>query len=248
MYVHTTDIHNTNAAKHIIPFLLKRIQVKSVLDIGTGLGTWLDVFLENNINDVLGIDGAYVDKKLLSIPLKYFKEYDLRTKLDLDKQFDLVVSLEVVEHIDGKYEDIFFGNIINHGDTVLFSAAIPGQGGQNHLNEQWHQYWIDKFNSVGYKCYDIIRPHFWNTTEIEWWYRQNMFLFSKKDFMFEEFRKPMHNLVCKELFVKRLEEIKTLNESLAKAKDDLNRLKNGRTGIRAPLSALLKAFKNKRYY
>ena len=40
--------------------------------------------------------------------------------------------------------------ITKHGDAVLFSAAIPGQGGQDHLNEQWPEYWQKKFEVNGY--------------------------------------------------------------------------------------------------
>ena len=133
MYKHTTDIHNTKAAEILVPHLLESISVKSVLDVGMGIGTWLKVFQDNGIDDILGIDGAYVNKELFFIDEKYFKSHDLRTGFNLGRKFDLVVSLEVIEHIPKEFEDIFIENLINHGDTILFSGAIPGQGGKTIL-------------------------------------------------------------------------------------------------------------------
>jgi 2-polyprenyl-3-methyl-5-hydroxy-6-metoxy-1,4-benzoquinol methylase len=61
--------------------------------------------------------------------------------LDLEKEFDLVVSLEVAEHLPASAADQFVNTLVKHGKKILFSAAIPGQGGQDHLNEQWPDYW-----------------------------------------------------------------------------------------------------------
>ena len=245
MYKHTTDIHNTKAAKIIIPFLLKNINVNSVLDIGMGIGTWLKVFQDNEISEILGVDGDYVDKNLFLINEKKFKSHDLRTELNLHKKFDLVVSLEVIEHIPKEFEDIFIKTLINHGDTILFSAAIPGQGGQNHHNEQWQSYWINKFKNYGYNTYDILRPKFWNNNIIEWWYRQNMLLLSKKKINLSLNRIEAHDLVSKELYLKKEEKIKILLQQISFLENELIQLSNGQKGLKQPLKILLKALKNK---
>jgi hypothetical protein len=59
----------------------------------------------------------------------------------------------------------------------LFSAAIPTQGGVHHVNEQWAQYWRALFAERGYVCVDCLREMFWDAKQVEWWYRQNMFLY-----------------------------------------------------------------------
>jgi hypothetical protein len=41
---------------------------KSMLDIGCGLGTWLSVAREMGVQDVNGIDGAWLDKTRLRVP------------------------------------------------------------------------------------------------------------------------------------------------------------------------------------
>jgi len=245
MYIHTTDIHNTNAAQKILPFLMENIDINSVLDIGTGLGTWLNMFLKQGITDVLGVDGDYVNRDLLSVPLKYFKSYDLTKELNLQRKYSLVISLEVIEHIDKKYEDIFFQNIIRHGDTILFSGAIPGQGGQNHVNEQWQTYWINKFAENGFKCYDILRPIFWDNDEIEWWYRQNIFIFSKIELSFKGNKNLMYNVVSRELFEKKIKENIDLNQKLFNLSNQLSLLKNGQIGLKQPLKIFFNTLKNK---
>jgi hypothetical protein len=129
---------------------------------------------------VLGVDGDYVDRASLRIAADKFVAADLREPLSLDRKFDLVQSLEVAEHIDGARADVFVESLTRHGDVVLFSAAIPGQGGNGHVNEQWPSYWIGKFADAGFTLYDAIRPRIWNDSRVEVWYRQNTLLFSRE--------------------------------------------------------------------
>ena len=178
-YVHEEVVHNFRAAKEVIPFIIQLIKPKSIVDVGCGLGTWLKVFKDKGIVDILGIDGHYVDKNLLKIDLNNFIEYDLEKFYKSEKKFDLAISLEVAEHLSFESADIFVQSLVNLSDTIVFSAAIPLQGGQNHINEQEPKYWIEKFEINGYKLFDVLRPVFWDNENVDAWYRQNMFLFTK---------------------------------------------------------------------
>jgi SAM-dependent methyltransferase len=178
-YIHTDEVHNLKAPREIVPIVLKLLKVNSVLDVGCGTGTWLKVFEENSITDYLGIDGTYVDTKRLVIPANKFAARDLRESWSLSRHFDIVLSLEVAEHLPETSADILVSALVNHGDCILFSAAIPGQGGQHHINEQWPSYWIEKFRAHGYHFHDVIRPAVWDNENVEWWYRQNIFLVKK---------------------------------------------------------------------
>jgi cyclopropane fatty-acyl-phospholipid synthase-like methyltransferase len=180
LYVHTEQMHNFRAARAVVPFVIKVVSPNSILDVGCGTGTWLKVFEENGVSDYLGVDGDYVEKNLLKIPLSRFVSHDLTKELSLQKKFDLVVSLEVAEHLPEKSADLFVKTLVDHGLTILFSAAIPGQSGQNHLNEQWPTYWADKFAKHGYYFHDIIRPEIWGDENVDWWYKQNTFLVNKE--------------------------------------------------------------------
>lgn len=193
MYRHTIDVHNTKAAEVIVPLLLNFTKPKSVVDVGCGTGTWLKVFAKYIGDDYLGVDGNYVDRNLLMIPENKFRTHDLRTPLTLNKKFDLVVSLEVAEHLPEENADIFVNTLAALGDNILFSAAIPGQGGQNHLNEQWPEYWLKKFKQYNFKCFDIIRPLVWDNPNVDLWYKQNILLFSRSKSEFETLLIPPSN-------------------------------------------------------
>ncbi|HEY3302551.1 MAG TPA: methyltransferase domain-containing protein [Candidatus Binatia bacterium] len=101
---YTSDFYRKQApdslrsAEEIVPLVLDLIQPKSVIDIGCGVGTWLSVFKEDGVEDVFGVDGAWVDKALLEIPEKQVSSFDLEKPFRIDRQFDLAMSLEVAEH------------------------------------------------------------------------------------------------------------------------------------------------------
>lgn len=179
-YIHTRETHNLNAAEEVVPYLISLFQPKSVVDVGCGLGSWLKVFEEKGISDINGLDGSHVNKSLLYIDENKFITTDLEKPVKLDRKFDLVISLEVAEHLKPEVAEIFVETLVNLGDLVVFSAAVPQQGGQNHLNEQWPTYWRDLFRKHNYYFYDVFRQQFWNNPKVDWWYRQNMFLVAKE--------------------------------------------------------------------
>jgi SAM-dependent methyltransferase len=181
---HFYEIHNKGArrsAKEIVPLVLELIRPGSVVDVGSGTGTWLSVFKESGIADFLGIDGDWVDRNALEIPADSFVSYDLTKAFQLDRQFDLVVSLEVAEHLPIECAETFIDSLMRLGNVILFSAAIPCQGGTNHVNEQWPDYWVNFFKQNEYIAIDCLRDRVWQNDLVEWWYAQNMLLFIRRD-------------------------------------------------------------------
>lgn len=210
-YVHTEDIHNIKAASVLVPFVINLTNPKSVLDIGCGTGTWLKIFEQNGIYDIYGLDGEYVDISKLCISTSKFASVDLRSSIDLKRKFDVLLCLEVAEHIEENYAVELINTLERHGDTIIFSAAIPSQGGQNHVNEQQPEYWSLKFESFGYKFIDVIRPSFWQNTDIDWWYRQNIFVVTRDKALLEKYSNYIGNnmYIHPELYnskVKKIEE------------------------------------------
>ena len=169
------------SAREIIPLVLEMIQPKSVIDVGCGIGTWLSVFKEFGVEDCLGIDGNYIDPEALQISLQEFHSFDLKQPLQIDRQFDLVVSLEVAEHLPNECAEIFVDSLTRLGSVVLFSAAIPFQGGTEHLNEQWPDYWVRHFQKCNYIVIDCLRKQLWNNKSVEPWYAQNILVFVRED-------------------------------------------------------------------
>ena len=170
-----------NSAKAVIPLLLNWLQPKSVVDLGCGLGAWLAVFRECGVQDCLGIDGDYVDYRQLQIPVDTFLSRDLTQPLQLDRRFDLAISLEVAEHLPAESASTFIDSLVKLSDVVLFSAAVPFQGGTGHLNEQWAGYWVKLFEAHGYTAIDCLRQRLWSSDHVQPWYIQNSLLFVKSD-------------------------------------------------------------------
>jgi SAM-dependent methyltransferase len=167
------------SARAVVPVVNELLRPGSVLDVGCGTGTWLAEWRRVGVSDLLGIDGDYVDRTVLQMSSDRFKPADLERSFSLGRKFDLVQTLEVAEHLDEASADTFVESLARHGEAVLFSAAIPGQGGTHHVNEQWPSYWAEKFARAGYTAYDIIRPQIWTNPRIAWWYRQNILLFTR---------------------------------------------------------------------
>jgi SAM-dependent methyltransferase len=171
------------SAKAVVPHVISLCQPQSVVDFGCGVGPWLRVFLESGITDAVGVDGDYVRNDLLVIPENHFMRADVTQPVDLKRTFDLVVSLEVAEHLPPDRASVFVDTLTRHSGIVLFSAAVPSQGGTYHVNEQWPQYWMSLFTERGYSCIDCLRDVFWEDDRVTWWYRQNMLLFVATDLL-----------------------------------------------------------------
>lgn len=169
------------SARVIAPLVLGWVDAGSVLDVGCGVGTFLRAFAEAGIADVQGLDGDYVRRDRLRIDPSRFGAHDLSQPFDLGRRFGLVLSLEVAEHLPEERAEGFVDDLCRHGDVVLFGAAIPGQGGNGHINEQWQSHWAGKFLSRGYEAFDILRPVLWADPSVEFWYRQNTVIFANPD-------------------------------------------------------------------
>lgn len=172
---HEKTVYSANT---ILTLLLQKIPpVNSAIDLGCGVGTWLSVLRDKGIKEIKGLDGSWVDQNLLAIPADCFEQVDLSRKIKPQKKYDLAISLEVAEHLPSSQAKEFVLTLTELSDFVLFSAAIPFQGGKNHFNEQWQSYWVNLFQEAGYLVYDFIRPKIWNDNQIPVWYRQNILFF-----------------------------------------------------------------------
>jgi 2-polyprenyl-3-methyl-5-hydroxy-6-metoxy-1,4-benzoquinol methylase len=172
-----------SSAQEIVPYLIDLILPKSVIDVGCGVGTWLSVFNAHGIKDILGIDGEYVDAQMLEIPGEAFMPTDIKKPIRLERRYDLVISLEVAEHLPIESAIVYVESLTNLGPVILFSAAIPFQGGANHINEQWPEYWAEHFKGKGFTVVDCIRRRFWRNQNVKWWYAQNTLLFVEDNFL-----------------------------------------------------------------
>lgn len=158
----------------------------SVFDVGMGVGEW-----NNENGNYKGLDFNIPERSLL-IPVKNYINCNLEKEvIDLFKinqinsyhNFALCLCLEVAEHISEGRADTLIEMLCNLSDRVLFSAAIPMQGGTGHINEQPAHYWAAKFEANGFYPYktDIRRALFHNPN-VEMWYKNNMILYTREKF------------------------------------------------------------------
>ena len=177
------DSATRESVNEIIRLLLELFRPASVIDLGCGVGTWLAVFQELGIRDVCGVDGEWLDPSSLRIPKDKFISVDLSRPFRVEKKFDLAVSLEVAEHLLPESVASLVDSLCSLAPVVLFSSAIPGQGGINHLNEQWQDYWAKQFSQKGFAAIDCIRRQTWHNEKVLFWYAQNILLFVQNDFL-----------------------------------------------------------------
>jgi SAM-dependent methyltransferase len=168
------------SAQEIIPLLLEHYRPSSAVDVGCGVGSWAKALEECGVEDVIGIDSNYIDQNMLMIDRTHFLAVDLAQSFDLERKFDLVVSVEVAEHLPYDRASGFVRDLADLGDVILFSAALPYQAGVNHLNENWLEFWAILFMRSDFVAVDLVRPTIWYNRSISYWYRQNILVFIKK--------------------------------------------------------------------
>jgi Methyltransferase domain len=168
------------SARTVAPLLLGEMAITSLLDVGAGHGAWAAEWMAAGVKDVLAVDGDYVTQDRLQVPPANFRAHDLTTPLDLGRTFDLVQSLEVAEHLPGAKAAMFVESLTRHGDVVLFSAAVPHQGGEHHVNEQPPEYWRQIFGAAGYAPFDWLRGKLAGQAQVKAWYRFNSFLYANE--------------------------------------------------------------------
>jgi SAM-dependent methyltransferase len=174
-YEHSRIQQPLDGPRVVLSLVFEKWKPKSLLDVGCGIGNWGKAAMDLGVPDVAGIDGIAIAKEILMLPEQCFQTHDLTNPWSLGRKFDTVICLEVAEHLDEKHAVTLVKSLAAHGDSILFSAACPGQKGRHHVNCQWPKYWQALFNSEGFSCDDSLRWAIWNDPRVEACYRQNVF-------------------------------------------------------------------------
>lgn len=169
------------SAAAIVPALLRLFPARSVLDIGCGTGNLLATFARYGVTDLLGIDGAQVPPDLLHIAPAQFRPADVSVLDDVGRRFDIACSLEYAEHLPPECAPRFVALLAAAAPVVLFSAAVPGQGGLGHLNERRQSYWAGLFAAHGCVAVDCVRPAIHDAPGAEWYYAQNTIVYCRPE-------------------------------------------------------------------
>jgi len=165
------------SARAVVPLVMTRFRPESVVDVGCGSGAWLQVFTEHGVEDVFGVDGPYVQPASLRIAEEHFVRCDLSEPCRLDREFDLVISLEVAHYVAKDDAPALIESIVALAPAVLFGAAVPHQPGGPGQNRQWPSWWAALFARHGFHPQDWLRPLVWEDERVDWWYAQNTILY-----------------------------------------------------------------------
>ena len=177
-FYETSRAGMVNSAAAFVPLLMAQCEwPTTVIDVGCGEGWWAKEFQSHNCA-VTGIDGGWHGDHQLG---EQFIPHNLANPLPpvLHGRYDAVVCLEVAEHLRPARARTFINDLcaLTHDrGYIIFSAAVPGQGGTGHLNEQWPSYWSKLFNENGFAVNSDFRFGIWDDDRIENWYRQNLMI------------------------------------------------------------------------
>jgi hypothetical protein len=171
------------SATHMLGYIFHSIGFipRSIIDIGGGAGAFAAPFYEAGIKDITILDGEWVKDAVQFLPPNCFIYHDLTKPYFPTRKYDMAICCEVIEHIDDQHSDTVLDTITRCSDVCLWSAALPGQGGLNHVNEREESYWEEKFLHRGFIKFDILRnrlTHF-NDNFISFWYRQNIMFYCR---------------------------------------------------------------------
>lgn len=166
------------SAELVVPVILDQFPSHRVLEIGCGEAAWSKHFQLHGCL-VLGVDGEWVCAERLQIPASQFFTHDLRKPLPqsvFDWGADLVICLEVAEHLPSNTGPRLIDDLCRLSDVIVFSGAVPGQGGHGHINERPHEYWIELFAKNNFTTDTRIRSQIASLDGVKPWYRNNIFV------------------------------------------------------------------------
>ncbi len=129
-------------ADRLAKYIKEQLNPKSLLDIGCGPGHFVDSFRSEGI-DATGID---IDDRVIG---KDYVEY--RSLFDItNESADVVVCMEVAEHISEEQEDLVVQKVVSTvNNTLIWTAAAIGQGGIGHINCKNKEDWAKKITESG---------------------------------------------------------------------------------------------------
>jgi hypothetical protein len=171
---------SVQSAEIVAALVTELIRPTSVVDVGCGMGGWLRAFGANGARELSGIDGDHVDRSKLFFDSSHFSAVDLSQPFKIDGRYDLALCLEVAEHIPHEHSGDLVDALCAAAPVVLFSAAVPGQGGTGHINERWPEYWRERFQARGFRMCDVVRPRVREDRRVVWWYRQNLLIYANE--------------------------------------------------------------------
>ena len=163
----------------VVPAAMELVRPQRVIDVGCGEGWFARKFAELGCS-VDAVDAFVVEGRRDGVSWRRADLCDSGLDLGSDR-YDLAVCLEVAEHLSFDCADALVDLLRTLAPVILFSAAIPGQRGHGHVNEQWPEFWAERFRPHGFVASEHLRWKLWDDEAVEPWYRQNLLVFADRE-------------------------------------------------------------------
>jgi hypothetical protein len=157
---------------------------KTLVDVGCGTGALLEAVCQRSVI-AEGLEYADAGRAMCQKRSLKVRRFNILTD-PIPKDLlgrDVAMSFEVAEHLPESGADQFVDLLCAISSLVVCSAATPGQGGTDHLNEQPHEYWIDKFRTRGYELDRDLSEKWratWESKNVARFYSANVMVFRKQ--------------------------------------------------------------------
>jgi len=132
----------------IADLIASELAPRTVLDAGCAIGFLVEALRKRDI-EAWGLD---VSEFAIEHVPESIRDFCFRRSVtdDLERDYDLIVCLEVLEHLPGELAAPTVANLCRHADQVLFSASPDGFRDPTHLNVQPTHYWVELFARYGF--------------------------------------------------------------------------------------------------
>ena len=163
-------------ARAVVDIITRHFHPHSLVDVGCGSAVYLHFFHTDGVT-IKGYEGSAAAIQRAKVDSSLIEQVDLTLPIPQPKAYDLAVCFEVAEHLPEISSDTLVKSLTSLSSCIVFSAAQPGQGGVDHINEQPWTYWADKFKAQGYKLDDAttgrLRKEFGAQGSV-WWLEKNL--------------------------------------------------------------------------
>jgi SAM-dependent methyltransferase len=142
--------------------IVAQLAPKTVLDAGCGIGLLVRSLRERGV-EAWGIDIS--EYAISHVPEGVRAYCSLASVTDeLERDFDLIVCIEVVEHLPPSLGRQAIENLARHTDSVLFSSTPDDFAEPTHVNVQPTDHWVEEFARLGFfRNFEfdaaVIAPH-----------------------------------------------------------------------------------------
>lgn len=169
----------TPFAKNLSTWIKRNFDGKKIIDLGCGPG----IYVDEMVNLGLNATGYEPDTRTL----KYSKNVRNKSLFEVEDPSDLVIFMEVAEHIPSDRNDeiveSIFRNMKDDG-VLIWTAAVPGQGGDGHINCQTKDFWLKKLEKAGLVNDEEIQENLLNFVKSDpntmGWFLNNLIVMKKK--------------------------------------------------------------------